>query len=255
MAAFFTIMLPLGMMVIFNIVFTGSVGDPNGEGIQLTFAEFFVPAMACFSAASATYTNLAIATTFNREEGILKRVRATPLPPGFYIMSAVISAIWVAFISTVLLLAIGILAYDVDIIYRRLHWVAIFFVVGVMAFSFLGLALASFVKTVRSAPAATNATILPLAFISGIFFTLDSAPEWIKIVGSIFPLKGFVEGFRAGFAESLDSVSFVNLAILVAWGVAGFIYMLKSFKWVPSAEAPRPIQRHSKKSATPEVVK
>lgn len=244
-AAFFTIIMPLVMMVIFSSVFSGSI---NGDSANpLSFAGFFVPAMASFSAASATYTNLAISMTVYREEGILKRVRATPLPAEIYIISAVLSAVWVAFISSLLLLTIGNLFYDVDIIYGRLHWVAIFFVIGVVAFSFLGLALASLVKSVRSAPAATNATILPLAFISGIFFRLDDAPSWLRIIGSIFPLKGFVEGIRAGFDQELSNPNWVNFVVVIAWGVAGFIYMVKFFKWVPAVESGKSA-RHSQRT-------
>ncbi len=237
-SAFFTIGLPLLMMLLFASIFNGEITSDD-TGFSLSFAAFYVPSMASFAAASATYTNLAISTTIAREERILKRVRGTPLPQSLYIFSAVLSAIWIAFLGTALMLLVGILAFNTDIIYSRIPWMIVFFLLGVTVFSILGLALASATRSARAAPAITNATLLPLAFISGIFIYTEQAPEWMRILGTIFPLKAFSEGLRLGFDSSLKGDEWINLGILVLWGAAGFIYMAKFFKWVPSAETPR----------------
>ena len=233
-AVFFTVFMPLGMMFLFNFLNVGEIR--TSEGFIISYSDFFVPALACFSAASATYTNLAITQTIYREERILKRIKGTPLMPQIYILSTIVSAVWIAFLGTVLLMVIGVIAFDASFIIGRVGWVIVFFALGVVVFSLLGLALSSFVKTSRSAPVATNATILPLAFVSGIFIYADQYPKWIQVIGSIFPLKAFSEGLKLGFDPSFSGDEISNLGILLIWGALGLLYMNKYFRWVPSAE-------------------
>lgn len=232
--AFFTLALPFFMMLAVSGIFNNVTID---ESANLSFEAFFVPALASFSAASATYTNLAINMTIMREERILKRVKGTPLPSSIYILSAIISAIWISLIGICLLLLIGLPLFGVEVLYGRLLGVALFFVVGVVAFSIMGLAVSSFIGSARSAPAFTNATLLPLSFISGVFIYVENAPSWLAVIGRIFPLRGFVEGIRAGFDSSLPAINYVNLLVLLAWGVVGFGFLLKRFQWVPTVEA------------------
>ena len=233
-AAFFTLALPLFMMLLFGLIFSDVVLD---EAAGFNLVEFFVPALAAFSVASATYTNLAVSISIHRDERILKRVHGTPLPSWVYLLSSVLSAVWIALLSSVLMLTVGILAFDVDVMFGQLHWMAIFFVAGVTVFSILGLGVAALIPSGKAAPAVTNATILPLAFISDVFIYSDSQPGWLGVVGEVFPLKNFTEGFRYSFDQSIQGEGLKNLGVLVLWGVAGAYLMLKYFVWVPKVEA------------------
>ena len=87
-SAFFTIVLPLMFLIVFVTLF----GSEEIGGSGLTTAQFYAPALAVFGAVSATYTNLGIGTAISRDEGILKRVRGTPLPPWIYMAGRVGSA-------------------------------------------------------------------------------------------------------------------------------------------------------------------
>ena len=73
-AAFFTLALPVIFLVLFSVIF----GDQEWSGYS--FAQFFAPAMAVFAAVSSSFSNLAIGVSHARDQGILKRVRGTPLP-------------------------------------------------------------------------------------------------------------------------------------------------------------------------------
>ncbi len=241
-SAFFTIILPLFMMSLFSSIFTGDLSfTENGVETTFSYAEFFVPALASFSLASATYTNLAVSMSIYREERILKRVRSTPLPAWIYIVSAFISAAWVGFLSCALMLAVGIIAFDVGVLFGQLVWMAAFFLAGVATFSILGLVVAGAASSGRAAPAIANATILPLAFISDIFIYFDSSdsPAWIEITGDIFPLKRFAEGFRLPFVSGGGVSAGINLIVICAWGAAAFVFVLKYFSWLPKAESQR----------------
>ena len=231
-AAFFTFALPLLMLVMFASLISGDFGEGD-----ISFVDFYVPALACFTAASATYTNLSVTLAIYREEQILKRVRATPLAPWQYLLASVLSGVWIALLGSTLLFVLGIFAYGANIHLGQLGWMAAFFVVGVLAFAVLGAAISTFAKSTNAAPAVANATILPLAFISGIFIRLEDPPRWLDILGSIFPLKPFSEGFRSSFDPSLRDGRIYELLYICVWGLAGFIFLIRYFKWVPSPES------------------
>ncbi|NNL47514.1 MAG: ABC transporter permease, partial [Acidimicrobiia bacterium] len=109
-AAFFTILFPLMMLLIFATVFGN---EPTGLGV--TTAQFYAPALAVFGAVSAAYTSLAIGTAIARDQGVLKRVRGTPLPPWAYMTARIGSSVWLAALSIVLMLAVGMVFYDLQI--------------------------------------------------------------------------------------------------------------------------------------------
>lgn len=221
------------MLLMFGFIFSDVELD---RGFDFDLIEFFVPSLSAFSVASATYTNLGVTLAIARDDRILKRVRGTPLPSWVFMMSAILSAIWIAFISAVVMLTVGILVFDVDIIFGQLPWMAAFFVVGVFVFSILGIAVANLIPSGRAAPAVTNATILPLAFISDIYIYSDSQPGWLQAIARIFPLKNFAEGFRLSFDQSIQGVGLENMGIMLMWGGAGIYFMLNYFIWVPKVE-------------------
>ncbi len=156
-ALFFTLALPIIMLVLFNAMFGDEMIDtPDGEWPT---RQFYTGGLAAFTAVSATYTNLANMVPLRREEGVLKRWRGTPLPPWLYIAGFLVSAVLIALIGVVLMLGIGVVFYDLEIEWAKMPAAAVTFLVGVFAFAALGMALAALVKTASGASAAANATI------------------------------------------------------------------------------------------------
>ncbi len=247
-AVFFTLGLPLVMLVLFNALFGGGTfSSPDGD---ISAQQFYTGGLAAFTAVSATFTNLANMVPIRRDEGVLKRWRGTPLPTWIYIAGFICSAILIAFVGVILMLALGVVVYDLEIEPAKMPAAAVTFLVGVGSFAALGMALAAVVKTASSASAAANAIILPLAFVSNIFIQVDDAPRWIEVLGDIFPLKAFVEAFQDCFNPLVDAPAFnwPSLAFVVAWGAVGLLIAVKRFTWEPSGSAPR--GRRSRRSAT-----
>ena len=238
-AVFFTLGLPLVMLVLFNALFGDStIETPEGSW---STRQFYTVGLAAFTAVSATYTNLANMVPIRRDEGVLKRWRGTPLPTWMYVAGFILSAIVIAFIGVVLMLTLGVVAYGLEIELAKMPAAIVTFAVGVASFAALGMALASLVKSASSAAAAANATILPLAFVSNVFIPVDDAPRWIVVLGNVFPLKPFVEAFQACFAPFVEPPAFdwPSLAFIAAWGVLGLVIALRKFTWEPSGSAPR----------------
>ena len=232
-AAFFTIVFPLMLLVLFTAIF----GNDEIEGLGITTAQYFTPGLAVFAAVSATYTNLAIGTAIARDNGILKRVRGTPIPPWAYIAGRVASSVYLAFLAMALMMAAGVVFYGVQIIARTLPAALLTFVVGVSCFAALGMLVAAISPSGDAAPAITNATLLPVAFISNIFFPIENPPRWMEIAGNFFPLKAFAEAFRDAFDPTLTGPQFhwPQIGYLALWGVVAALLAVRFFRWEPSS--------------------
>jgi ABC-2 type transport system permease protein len=238
-AMFFTLGLPLIMLLLFNALFADfTIDTPEGSW---SGRQFYTGGLAAFTAASATFTNLANMVPIRRDEGVLKRWRSTPLPTWTYIAGFIGSAIVIAFVGVTLMLTMGVVVYDLEIDAAKMPAAAVTFFVGVFSVAALGMALAALIRTASSAAAAANAIILPLAFVSNIFIQLDDAPRWIEVVGGLFPLKPFAESFQACFTPFVEPPAFEwgDLAFIAAWGVVGVVVALRKFTWEPSGSAPR----------------
>jgi ABC-2 type transport system permease protein len=230
-ALFFTIMLPLIMLVLFNALFGGNMVETD-QGLW-PVNQFYAGGLAAFTAVSATYTNLANMVPIRREEGVLKRWRGTPLPTSVYLSGYIGSAIVLAAAGAAIMLTVGVLAYDLHIEAAKVPAMIVTFLVGVFAFSALGLAVAALVPNARSAAAVANATILPLAFVSNVFIPLENPPQWLETVGNIFPLKPFAVSFQDTLNPLVPAPAFNwgKLAFVALWGVAGAIVAVRYFRW------------------------
>ncbi|HSM65937.1 MAG TPA: ABC transporter permease [Ilumatobacteraceae bacterium] len=246
-AVFFTLGLPLVMLVLFNALF-GSGTFTTSEG-EISAQQFYTGGLAAFTAVSATFTNLANMVPLRRDEGVLKRWRGTPLPTWIYLAGFLVSAVIIAFVGVVLMLTLGVVVYDLEIELAKMPAAFVTFAVGVGAFAALGMALAAVVKSASSASAAANAIILPMAFVSNIFIQVDDGPAWITTIGDIFPLKHFAEAFQDCFNPLVDAPAFdwASLAYVALWGLLGLAIALRRFTWEPSGSAPR--GRRSRRAA------
>lgn len=230
-AAFFTLVFPLMFMVLFNLLNSGATLESLG-GID--FAQFFTPAIAVFAMVTAAYTNLVITTSMARDAGILKWVRLTPIPPAVHIGGRIGAAMWVGLSSVALMFAVGVVAFGVVIPWDRLPAVAAMMLLGAACFCALGVGMAGLAPNGRSAPAIANATILPLAFVSGIFFPLDTAPDWLRTVASVFPLEPFVSGVVAAFNPTAAfTMPWGDLAVVAIWGMVGLALAVRFFDFEP----------------------
>ncbi len=233
-AAFFTLILPITMLVLFNALFSGgTVETPAGEW---PVRQFYTGGLAAFAAVSATYTNLANTVPILRDEGVLKRWRGTPLPPAAYVGGMMAMAVLIAALGVLIMLAMGVIAYDLEVEAAKVPAAVVTFVVGVAAFAALGLACAALIPNARSAPAVANATLLPLAFISNVFIPLEDPPRWLEVAGDIFPLKAFVIAFQDAFNPFVEAPAFAwgKLGWVALWGLTGAAVAVTRFRWDPA---------------------
>ena len=225
--AFFTFILPLILYVML-----GSVNrDGEIEGVR--GSDYLLAGMIGYGAAAIGFGALAMSLVYRREDGTLKRLRATPLPAATYIAS-VLAAILVSFaIETALLFAVGLAMFDVAVPDQLPELVALI-VLGAAAFAALGLAGAALVKSDSAAVAVLNAIYLPMTFLSGSFFSPNAFPEFLQRIADVLPLTYYIAVLRDVMLKGENLWEFPGaLAIVAAWGAAGALVALRRFSWVP----------------------
>ena len=225
--AFFTFMLPLILYVML-----GSVNqDDRIEGVR--GSAYLLAGMIGYGAAAIGFGALAMSLVYRREDGTLKRLRATPLPAPTYIAAVLVSILVSFTITSLILFAIGAALFDVQAPERPVA-VAALIVLGAFAFAALGLAGAALVRSDSAAVAVLNGIYLPMTFLSGSFFSSEAFPEFLQRVADLLPLTYYIDVVRAVMLDGkplLDDP--VALLIVIGWGIGGAVVALRRFSWVP----------------------
>jgi ABC-2 type transport system permease protein len=220
-AAFFNFLLPLLFLFLIASVFGHKTKDLNT----------LVPGIAGMAVMTTTFTALAFNITFLREQGILKRMRGTPMPPIAFFGGILANAIANAVVQVTLVVAIGHLVYGLNWPKDLLELV-VFTLVGVMAFGSLGIALAHVIPNFDSAPAYVNAVFLPLIFISGTFYSTGGLPGPLDAIAKALPLKHVIDGLRAAIVTGQGLGHHLGgLAALGAWAIGGVTLAVRNFRW------------------------
>jgi len=220
-AAFFNFLFPLILLGLFGAVFSGNQHDLN----------VIVPGIAGLSVMSTTFTALAFNLTFLREQGVLKRMRGTPLPAGVYLGGLAASAVTNTALQVTIITVAGKLFFGIP--WPR-DWpeLVLFAAAGVVCFASLGVALSHVIPNFDSAPAYVNAIFLPTIFISGVFYDAASAPAFIKDIAEGLPLKHVIDGLSGAMVTGKgigDHLS--GLAVIAVWGAAGIFLAIRGFSW------------------------
>jgi ABC-2 type transport system permease protein len=233
-SAFFTFAFPLMFLVIFTSLLGNGTLEPV-PGVVIKQSTYYVVAMAAFAVISACYTNIAISVTFQRDAGILKRVRGTPLPSWIYLVGRVVHAMLVALILVAITAIFGRVFYQADLPsgVLLLKFIVVL-AVAAASFSALGMAVTAVIPNADASPAVVNATILPLLFLSGIFIPIDvHSPAWIRQVARIFPVKHFFDAFLGSFYGAKFTLAWSDVVVVAVWGLAGLILAARFFSWEP----------------------
>jgi ABC-2 type transport system permease protein len=220
----------------------GSVFSDVVDGTSITVSQLFVGGMIAGGVASTSFVTLGASIAADRDDGALKRLRGTPMPKVSYFLGKVLLVLATSVAEVVLLLAIGVGLFDLELPTSLDRWLtfAWVFALGVTACSLLGIAVSSLARTARSAGALSSLGLLVLMFASGVYFIPVSAlPQPLVGVGSLFPLKWMAQGMRSVFLpDELSSLEITGAwehgrigLVLGAWCIGGLILCLTTFRW------------------------
>jgi ABC-2 type transport system permease protein len=212
----------------------------------VSFAQYFVAGMIAAGLFGSSFQNLAIAIPIERDSGALKRLAGTPMPRSAYFVGKVVLVAVIALVQNALLLAIGVLFYDLELPAEADRWATYAWVslLGVTACTLLGVAAASSVRNGKTAPAVISPIAIVLQFISGVFFVFSELPAWMQTIAAVFPLKWMTQGMRSVFLP--DSYAAQEPAgtwergriavVLTVWCVVGLVVAVRTFRWRNKAD-------------------
>lgn len=224
-AAFFSFLFPILLLVLLGSVY----GDQEIEGVRGT--TYLVVGLIGYGVAATAFASLAITLVVRREQGLLKRVRGTPLSPATYLAAVIGSTVAVIALQVAAQILIGRFLLDAD-------WpadvapLAAAVALGAAAFAALGLAITCFVRTAEGSSAVVNAVYLPMAFLSGAFFSTEEMPAFLEAISEVLPLTYFLDLLRATFVGG-ESFAASALAAVVVWGLLGLVVAMRMFRWEP----------------------
>jgi len=226
-AAFFNFFLPLLFLALFGAIFGG-----NQKNLDV-----IVPGIAGMSVMSTTFSALAMNITFLREQGVLKRMRGTPLPSGAYLTGIAANAVTNAAIQITLIVLAGRLFFGIG---WPKDWVelVVFVVVGVVCLASLGVAWSHVIPNFDAAPAYVNIVFLPVIFISGVFYDVDNTPAFLRDIAQALPLTHIIDGLSGALVTGAgieDNLS--GLGVILVWTVAGIVLAVRGVSWESRRDA------------------
>jgi ABC-2 type transport system permease protein len=228
-AAFFTFLLP----IIFFLIFGSIYGDSTITKEHIRAAPFLEAGMIGYGVASTAFAGLAITMVIRRESGVLKRIRATPLPPATYLVAVLVSTFLVFLVEASLIIAIGRLFFAVALP-DRIGSLIVTLVIGAACFAAMGLGLTGVIRSAEGSSAVVNFIYLPMAIISGTFFTPKEYPPFLRAIADVLPLTYYTKLVRDVMVrdhhvwQELGSV-----AVVLVWGVIGLVAAIRRFRWQP----------------------
>lgn len=231
-SAFFTFIFPVVVMVVFGAIFGGG-GDHDDFFFGLTALQYYVSTIAAVSVLGSCYSQLAIVLATRRQNGILKRVRATPLPAGMYFLGLLAHCIVVSIVDVLLIAIVGRF-YGVPFpSASHIPAIAAALVLGAASFCAMGVAVASLIRNAEAAPSVVQFVMFPLVFISGTYLPIHSGV--LNSIAKALPVKPFNEALMGPFAQG-TGFDWQSLSVLLMWGSLGAVVAVRRFRWDPRQE-------------------
>jgi len=220
-AAFFNFLLPLLFLAFFGAVFHNNQHD----------LDVIVPGIAGMSVMSTTFTALAFNITFLREQGVLKRIRGTPMPAISYLLGLAGNAVTNTAIQIVIITVAGKALFGTG--WPRDYGELVLFVAaGVLCFASLGVAFSHVIPNFDSAPAYVNAVFLPVVAVSGVFFDETHTPAFLRGIAQALPLYHLISGLSGAMVKGTSLGHNVTaLGVIAAWSVLGIFFAVRGFSW------------------------
>jgi ABC-2 type transport system permease protein len=214
------------LYLLLSTVYSGEYrGRPN--------TDYLTSSLIAYGVANTAFGGLAIILVMRRELGILKRIRATPLPAPMYLAAALSSILVVFVLQATAIMTLGRLLYDWHL---PSQWPSLFaaFLLGALCFAGMGFGAASLIRSGEGASAVVNVVILPMTFLSGGFGPTRDFPGVLQAIADVLPLTYLVDIVQAVLYDDKPIWEQPTaVAVLLAWGVAGTLIAARFFAWEP----------------------
>jgi len=218
--AFFSFGVPVMLLLLFGAL--NSRGRIRELG-DIPYITFFLPGILAYGIIITQFVNMAGGLAIQRDNGLLKRMRGTPLPGWAYVGGRVGSTAVVSIVMTFVMLGLGRVCFGVQLRAEAVPAVVVTVLLGAATFAALGMAAVALIPNAEAAPVVANVLILPLAFISGIWYPLTDAPRWLTDLAKVFPVERLAGALHVAFdpRNHGTALSGHDLLVLGIWLLIG----------------------------------
>ncbi len=166
-----------------------------------------------------------------KKQGVLRRLRTTPLKVWQYFTSTMISQAIIGLVSLAVMFAVALTVFDLKVVGNYFEIVA-FLVFSIIAILGIGLAIGGWARNERQAAPLANIVVFPMLFLSGTFFPRFLMPEWLQSVSDYLPLTPVIDGIRMIVTEGKHLTQIgPELGLLAAWTIVIYVIAFRVFRW------------------------
>jgi ABC-2 type transport system permease protein len=236
--AFWRNPLGAGFTVGFSLVFLlllGASGGGSRAGVigGVKLIQYYVPGFLAYGVMATGFSTLSVNMVFRRQTGLLKRLRLSPVPVPVFLGAIFANVLLLCAFQVVLLLAVGRLAYHVQLPHNYAALV-LTLAVGVVCFSALGLAVSTLLPNEDAAPPVVNIVFFVLLFLSGLWYPIKAGSSLARIAG-YFPVRHLITATFAPFdlRPGVSAWSWGDLEAIAVWGAVAVFVCLRRMQWAP----------------------
>lgn len=230
-AQIFILVLPVLLLVTFAGLFGTEAVEVAGEDVAANRAS--VPGIMGLAVLTSSFMALVMAIVSQREMGILKRRRATPVPAAVLVVSRALTATVSSVAACALLVAVAGIAFGIDPPPGGVLPALLAVVTGSVCFACCGYAIVAVVTNAESAQPLMQALLLPLQMISGIYFPMSALPDWLQHVANAFPLAHLTTALQHAWLPSGAQIAWGDLAVMALWAAGAAFVAARRFQWLP----------------------
>lgn len=230
-AHIFILVLPVVLLVAFAGLYGTATVEVIGHAVPGNRAS--LPGIMGLAVLTGSFMSLVLAVVGERETGILKRRRATPVPAPVLIVSRAVAATVSSLAACTLLLAVAAVAYGIEPPAGGLLPLALTVLCGSLCFACCGYAVAAMVDTPDAAQPLVQGVMLPLQLISGIYFPASQLPAWLAHVADAFPLVHLTDALHHAWLPTGAGVAWGDLGVMALWAVGATVVSARRFRWLP----------------------
>ncbi|MEU9888569.1 ABC transporter permease [Sphaerisporangium sp. NPDC051011] len=228
LTAFFTLLLPLGLLLILGSAIPGFRDpDPSLGGERVVDTQLPVM-MIVLSVMVSAFSVIPSVLAVYRERGVLRRMSVTPVSPAALLLTQLVINLVTAVVAALLMIVFGNLVFGTRVP-AQLPVFALAFVLGVCGLFALGLCLAAVVPNSRVAGGIGSAVMFPLMFLAGMWVPREFMPEVLRRIGDFTPTGAFGQAMRDAWAGTTPET--LHLAVLAVWAVGATLLAARTFRW------------------------
>jgi ABC-2 type transport system permease protein len=173
---------------------------------------------------------IAFQVHFQRNKGVYKLLKITPMPILSFVFIMTLARTVIGVVLNMIVWFVGVLVLNIDISMMSIFTTLLLVVIGTLCFTSIGFLIANFANNEAQINMFSNMLQLPMIFMSETFYTLNSAPDWVQIVGKLLPFEYYVKGL-SGSVTGDEGTLLLGLIVPLAYMIGALLLSVPTFKW------------------------